>query len=529
MRCVPSTGTLSGNDLHLPRFRVIHCFALGLTLSAPLGALPAQARAPDPSELPLVHIGDFEYAGAFRLPSGTFGASSLNFSEGPFVYDTSSNSIFIVGHNHHQAIAQFFVPELVVSSDLEALEMADSPLQPFSTVLYRASGGNPEDLNRIGGLALVNGPAGPQLVVNAYEYYDAPADNTETTAVAREASDLSGSQIDGFFTLEGGAGHTSGWISSIPQEWQSILGGTHITGQSSGIPIIGRTSVGPSAFAFDAHLLTDDVVPNPVPTTRLLDFSLDHPLHEDLLNETGENDIWTHLSRVTYGFIAPQTRTYVTIGYSGGHVSGVCYRCTQENGNECGGYCAPDPDDYYQYYWLWDVNDLVAVRNGTLESYEVRPYEYGIFSTPFENGTAQIGGGSFDPASGLLYLSIQKADLEQGTYENPPVIVAYQVSLQPASVSPGATVVENGYRMSAPVPNPSRAATMLRFSVPREQQVSITVHDVTGRQVATVFDGTVEPNRETFIRVSRGHLPAGAYVVRAEGADFIATRRITWR
>ena len=35
-----------------------------------------------------------------------------------------------------------------------------------------------------------------------------------------------------------------------------------------------------------------------------------------------------------------------------------------------------------------------------------------------------MGGGSYDPETRLLYLSLLKADREQGTYANPPVIVA---------------------------------------------------------------------------------------------------------
>jgi hypothetical protein len=161
---------------------------------------------------------------------------------------------------------------------------------------------------------------------------------------------------------------------------------------------------------------------------QLLDFSLANPLHEDLSNDLGTNDLWTHLSRATFGMIIPDTRTYLTVGYSGGHISGVCYKCTQDDGTECGGYCAPLANDYSQYYWLWDVNDMLAVKNGTKQPFDVRPYDYGILATPFESYAHQIGGGDFDPASGLLYLTIQRADTAQGTYANPPVVVAYQIT-----------------------------------------------------------------------------------------------------
>lgn len=376
------------------------------------------------AELPRLHLEDIEYQGAFRLPATTYGTSSLNYSQGPLEYNSENHSIFIAGHTHHQNIAEFAIPEIVKSEILSELNMAGAPLQEFVSVLDRATGGNPQSINSIGGMEFVRDNDGGKLIINGYEYYDAPGDNSETTLIAENASELGTCAMDGFHTFEGGAGHTSGWISPIPREWQATLGGTHITGQSSGIPIISRTSVGPSAFAFNMEtLVSGSTVPEPIPTTKLLDFSLGHPLHDDLSNEEGSNDIWTHLTRVVYGFIVPGTRTYLTIGQSGGHESGICYKCTQDNGHLCGGYCAPESDDYYHYYWMWDMNDLVAVKNGEMNSYDVRPYDYGEFPTPF--ATNSFGGGSFDPQSGILYLTVQKADREQGTYSNPPVVVTF--------------------------------------------------------------------------------------------------------
>ena len=398
--------------------------ALFLLLGAGSFAWRAPATPRQPADLPLVAMEELQYVGAFRLPADEFGISSMNYSEGPLAYSPARDSILIVGHSHQQAVAEFTVPGIVNSTELADLPMAVAPRQTFATVLDRTPDGNPESLDRIGGLAVIPGADHDELLVNAYEYYDAPGDNTLTTLVVRDATDLAGATVDGYVAFAGGAGHTSGWLSLIPLEWQTALGGRYLTGQSSGMPIIGRSSVGPSAFAFDP----DDVgEAGTIPTETLLDFSLDHPLHADLENAVGDNDLWTHLSRVTYGFIAPGTRTYVTLGYSGGHASGVCYKCTQDNGNVCGGYCAPQADDYDQYVWLWDVDDLVAVREGRTEPHAVRPYAYGPFATPFETDLHQLGGASFDPAAGLLYITVQEADRAQGEYANPPVVVVYRL------------------------------------------------------------------------------------------------------
>jgi len=383
--------------------------------------------AQNPEELPLFSMTQLTYEGAFRLEASDFGASDLNYSEGPIAYNPQNHSLFIVGHAHQQAIAEFAIPELVKSEVLADLNMVDSPLQAFVQVLDGTPDNNPEAIDRIGGMYVINNYGQQQLVVNGYEYYDAPGNNSLTTLVVNDASNLESSTIKAYLNFQGGAGHTSGWISQVPSVWQDILEGSHITGQSSGIPIISRTSVGPSAFSFD--MVTALSATNEIETSTLLDFSLANPLNEDLSNENGTNDIWTHLSRVTYGFIVPGTRTYLTIGNSAGHGSGICYKCTQDDGNLCGGYCAPESADYYQHYWLWDVLDLIKVKNGEIQPYEVLPYDYGTFNTPFQDGSMRpIGGGSFDPATGNLYLSVNKGDTEQGTYARPPVIVAYNVN-----------------------------------------------------------------------------------------------------
>ena len=216
-------------------------------------------------------------------------------------------------------------------------------------------------------------------------------------------------------------------MSPIPPEWQEELGGTHITGNSSGQPIISRLSVGPSAFVFDPfEVVGTDRTDGDIETDALLDFSLENPLADDLSNESGDNDVWTHLSRATYGFIAPESRTYVTLGHSGGHDSGVCYKCVQSGEDDaCGGYSSNYPADNDTYYWLWDVEDLVAVKEGRMQPHEVRPYDYGRFEIPFD--TNSIGGGSYDPESNRLYLTAQAADRDQGQYSNPPIIMVYEV------------------------------------------------------------------------------------------------------
>ncbi|MCE9628113.1 MAG: T9SS type A sorting domain-containing protein, partial [Candidatus Eisenbacteria bacterium] len=85
--------------------------------------------------------------------------------------------------------------------------------------------------------------------------------------------------------------------------------------------------------------------------------------------------------------------------------------------------------------------------------------------------------------------------------------------------------------LSAPRPNPSRAAVTLSFSAPPGAQGRLEIFDVRGRRVRTlpvagglgasnqiVWDGRGESGRA---------LPAGAYLCRLQAGGTSSTRRVT--
>lgn len=72
-------------------------------------------------------------------------------------YNHDNHSLYIVGHTHQQAIAEFAVPALVNSTNLVDLNMAGAPLQSFITVLDWVSGSNPQLINCTAAMELVSG------------------------------------------------------------------------------------------------------------------------------------------------------------------------------------------------------------------------------------------------------------------------------------------------------------------------------------------------------------------------------------
>ena len=68
----------------------------------------------------------------------------------------------------------------------------------------------------------------------------------------------------------------------------------------------------------------------------------------------------------------------------------------------------------------------MAVKNGTLQPWQVQPYDVWNFTTP--DATTSIGGVAYDPASGRLYVSMVDAD-NAAAFTNLPLIEVFQVTV----------------------------------------------------------------------------------------------------
>jgi hypothetical protein len=119
-----------------------------------------------------------------------------------------------------------------------------------------------------------------------------------------------------------------------------------------------------------------------------------------------------------------------TVGYGEADQFNDNYRTSK-------GYHAQDGKYQYQV-WAYNVEDLIAVKNGQKQPWAIQPYEKWDFDFPQFDGAKYIGGVAFDSNSGRLYVS-QKSG-EKGQYVNKPLIHVYQVAVpSPAPEAPGRT------------------------------------------------------------------------------------------
>ncbi len=152
------------------RAKVILITVLGLVGSLALLSPPSHdSAAKSPKKLPLVQPGSLKYEGAFRVPKDTINGSSFDWGGTAIAFSKKNHSLFIVGHDHDQLVAEISIPKIIESNSLGSLETAEI-IQPFAD----ASDGRMDKVDddgavKIGGLYVRSN----RLFGTAYSYYDA--------------------------------------------------------------------------------------------------------------------------------------------------------------------------------------------------------------------------------------------------------------------------------------------------------------------------------------------------------------------
>jgi hypothetical protein len=406
------------------------------------GAVPAAGTVPaEAASETLVTSSDLTYVGSFLLPDATSNEDTFDYGGTAMAYDPGRNGLFVVGHDWYQLDAEVSIPAPLASTDLAGLPVA-TWLQPFTDAtdgLIDATGvtGNP---NKIGGQLVYGG----KLIGSVFNYYDA-ADQQVVSHYVRPSTSLSSGTATGLYQVGTmGAGMVSGYMALVPPEWQSALGGPALTGQCC-IPIVSRTSYGPSAFAFDP---SDLGATSPVPDTPLLYY-------------TGSNSTlgawnggWDPAAGEVYdgttairGMVFPDgTRSVLYFGQQG--VGPFCYGGGTSDPNQAGKtingvFECYDPDDsskgthgypYQAWVWAYDAGELAKVASGAEQPWQVKPS--GVWQLDLPNfGSTAIGGVAYDPSRGLIYLSQQGI---AGPNHAAPVIDVYRVDVASTGAPTGA-------------------------------------------------------------------------------------------
>jgi hypothetical protein len=262
-----------------------------------------------------------------------------------------------------------------------------------------------------------------KLIVSAVVSYDASCGQNKS--VWRRSLDLSNSgETRGPVAVsQERQSMLSGYMATIPSDYRSAFGYPALIG-IAGLSISSCRSNGPTAVLFDPEAIATS---DPTPGVMVLGYPLVHPLVPD---DTARNPLWVQSSTVRGAVFPEKSRTVL---FYGRHALGdYCYGDTPPCTDPCYSAKGQHMYPYAHYLWAYDALDLLAVKNGTKNYYDVRPYYYGEIKFPFGSADcADAGGMAYDALNNRIYISAMYHD---GVA---PIIYVFEiVNTEPAPESP---------------------------------------------------------------------------------------------
>jgi|GEM_PF-3247938 len=89
------------------------------------------------------------------------------------------------------------------------------------------------------------------------------------------------------------------------------------------------------------------------------------------------------------------------------------------------------------------------------------------------------------------------------------------------------TQITGNYVLSKAYPNPFSARANFNITLRNSEHVSVSVYDVVGRRVRSVYEGTMAANEKTPIHFDSNGLSSGLYLIRVQGESFSDVREVT--
>lgn len=350
------------------------------------------------------------YEGTFRVPKEFDERATFDYGGTALTFDEARRSLWLVGHDHHQLVAEISIPDIHRGASIGQLATADL-LTPFEDILRGRRSLVGEHTSKIGGLLR----DGRDWIVTAYLYYDGGGVQTLSHFRVDQTGRVSGPFQLG--TTAGQAGFVAGYMAEVPLEWRGRLEAPALTGLCC-ISVISRSSLGPAATAFDPK---DVGTRSPVPVAHLLGYPGTNPT----LGEWSSNSPLFNGNAQVGGMVFPAgTGRVIFFGRVG--LGPFCYgtgtpvpeldgRPVPDSGTT---YCY-DPDVSWQgthgypyalHAWVYDASDLAAVRAGHKSRWDIRPQTAGTFSLPFEDGPKLVGGAAYDPVTQRVFISVLVQD-----------------------------------------------------------------------------------------------------------------------
>jgi PKD repeat protein len=218
--------------------------------------------------------------------------------------------------------------------------------------------------------------------------------------------------------------------------------------------------------------------------------------------------------------------------------------------NGAGSY---DPDGQITNF-LWQFGDgQSSSQMNTTHSYsQAGQFTYTLTVTDNNGATGQTSGQvtvsdgpvrwTVDPSSGTvqagsfqdIIISFNSEGLSEGNYKGELQVTSNGGnSVIPVNITISTTVgvdespaLVNYYNLEQNYPNPFNPSTNIRWQMASDNMVTLTVYDITGKEVAMLVDERREAGIHE-ITFNASHLPSGVYLYRLRAGEFTETKKLT--
>lgn len=127
---------------------------------------------------------------------------------------------------------------------------------------------------------------------------------------------------------------------------------------------------------------------------------------------------------------------------------------------------------------------------------------------------------TFRPSSVMQDSITQMQNPAAWTFVNPPVNQGIITSINPI-----AGMIPSEFNLYQNYPNPFNPSTKIKFDVPKAGHVSLSIYDITGKEVAKLVDGELSPAQyET--EWNGSNFASGVYFYRLQTSDFVKVQRM---
>jgi hypothetical protein len=143
-----------------------------------------------------------------------------------------------------------------------------------------------------------------------------------------------------------------------------------------------------------------------------------------------------------------------------------------------------------------------------------------------------IAADSFNVNLRKAYFNYQMIvnDGSRGMHNPFYVIQVLLSSIAPIGVEPLGSEVPNRYEISQNYPNPFNPTTKINFSIPRAENVSIKIYDITGKEVYELVNSKLQPGKYSVTWVSINSrnegVSSGVYFYRIIAGDFVESKKM---